>query len=279
MLSKRPGDLPNFDNPPVIKTVLSAQFEPLPQLRTAHLGLLWDKYRDGGFTLTKERPPLDHTIEEFPEMPRARRGLQLQTLEDPPVPRLWFVTAQGNELIQVQADRFIKNWRKEGRGEKYPRYEHVKASFKRDFDIFQMFLGEKQLGSPRINQCEVTYVNHILAGEGWAAFSDFEKVFSIWKSPSVEIPGAMEDLRLHARYPIPDVDEKPIGRLHVDIQPAFRTSDNTPMYVFQLTARGRLGEGFDFFDLAREWIVRTFAALTTPTMHSIWKRTDDNGHS
>jgi hypothetical protein len=32
-------DLPDFDNPPVVETVLSAQFERLTAFRTVHLGL------------------------------------------------------------------------------------------------------------------------------------------------------------------------------------------------------------------------------------------------
>ena len=33
-----------------------------------------------------------------------------------------------------------------------------------------------------------------------------------------------------------------------------------------------LGESFDFFDLGRRWIVKSFAALTTPRMHEVWRR-------
>ena len=44
------------------------------------------------------------------------------------------------------------------------------------------------------------------------------------------------------------------------------------MYVFQLTARGQAGESFEFLDLGRKWIVKSFAALTTPQMHRVWKR-------
>ena len=50
---------------------------------------------------------------------------------------------------------------------------------------------------------------------------------------------------------IPGSDGKPVGRLHVDVQPAIRTSDKRPMYLFHLTARGQIGESFEFFDLGR----------------------------
>jgi uncharacterized protein (TIGR04255 family) len=267
----RPFDLPDFDNPPVVETVLSVQFTPLAELRTAHLGLLWEQYREA-FPRADERPTLERVVEQFPETPRLKLGLELQAYENPPMPRLWFTTALGNEMIQVQSDRFLKNWRKEGEGETYPRYEKNRASFERDFAIFREFVTANGLGELHIDQCEVTYVNHILSGLGWEEFADVDNIFSFWKPPQASIPGQVQDLRSHMRFVIPLEDRTPVGRLHVNVQPAFRASDNAPMYVFHLTARGQIGESFDFLDLGRRWIVKSFAELTTPRMHAIWGR-------
>jgi len=269
--SIRPADLPDFYDPPVVETVLSVQFDPLTEMRTAHLGLLWNGFR-AEFPKTEERPPLARIFEQFPETSRTRLGLELQSYENPPVPRLCFVTAKGNEMIQIQPDRFIRNWRKEGVEETYPRYERNKASFERDFAVFQEFVTANRLGKVRINQCEVTYVNHILSGAGWRDFGDVDKIFSFWRSPTDPIPGRPADLGAHARFVIPADDGTPAGRLHVEIQPAFRASDHKAMYVFHLTARGQAGEGFEFFDLGRRWIVKSFATLTLPQMHEVWKR-------
>jgi uncharacterized protein (TIGR04255 family) len=277
MVTARPKDLPEFENPPVVETVLSVQFESLSAIHTAHLGLLWERFR-AQFPKVEERPPLDPVFEQFPENLRPRLGLHLEAFEKPPVPRLWFVTENGNEMIQVQPDRFIKNWRKERNDEQYPRYEAGKNFFERDFNVFQEFLLENHLGTPHVNQCEVTYVNHIVAGGGKRGFGDFSEVFSFWNSPCAGIPGIGEDSRTHARFIIPDAEGKPVGRLHVDVQPAIRTSDNRPMYVFQLTARGQVGESFEFFDLGRRWIVKSFAALTTARMHEVWKKRDQSGN-
>lgn len=270
-MSRGSENLPDFDDPPVVETVLSAQFEPLPSVQTAHLGLLWDEYR-ASFPKSAEHPALDPVVEQFPERPSGRVGLKLQMFEVPPIPRLSFANGQGNEMIQVQNDRFIKNWRKEGDGEQYPHYEKtIRPNFDRDFGIFLGFLGKNRLGPPRVNQCEVTYVNHILSGKGWDNYGEFEKVFTFWRSPDATPPGPPEDLRLHARFIIPDDGGKPIGRLHVDLQPAVRISDNLPMYVLHLTARGQVGDGLGFFDVGRKWIVTTFKRLTTESMHNIWR--------
>src|SRR5579862_5980624 len=237
------NSLPEFDEPPVVETVLSVQFDPLLLVKTAHLGLLWQEYKDG-FPKTEERPPLDPVREQFPEEPSARIGLRLQTRENLPVPRIWFLNERGNEMIQVQNDRFIKNWRKEGEGEQYPRYERtIRPHFDRDYAIFLQFVKEHQLGDPHVNQCEVTYVNHILAGQGWDRYGDIEKLFTFWRSPELIPPGPAEDLRMHVRFIIPGDSGEPIGRLHADLQPAVRTSDSHPMYVLHLTARGQVGDG------------------------------------
>lgn len=94
-----PEPLPDFDAPPVVETVLSVQFEPLPLVQTAHLGLLWNEYRSS-LPKTEERPSLDPVVEQFPERPSVRVGLKFQAFENPPVPRLWFANPQGNETIR-----------------------------------------------------------------------------------------------------------------------------------------------------------------------------------
>jgi uncharacterized protein (TIGR04255 family) len=266
----RPEHLPDFDDPPVVETILSVQFDTLP-VTTAHLGLLWNEYR-ALFPKSDERPPLEAVNEQFPESPAARVGFKIQALENFPVPRIWFTNDKGNEMIQVQNDRFIKNWRKEGEAEQYPHYDStIRPHFDRDYLTFLDFLKKNRLGTPHVNQCEVSYVNHILAGQGWERFGDVEKVFTFWQPSLVVPPGPVEDVRMHVRFIIPDKNGKPIGRLHVDLQPAVRTTDNHPMYVLHLTARGQLGEGIDFFDIGREWIVTTFERLTTNTMHDVWR--------
>jgi uncharacterized protein (TIGR04255 family) len=269
MVRPRPEHLADFDNPPVVETVLSVQFEPLPLVHAAHLGLLWNEYRET-FPKTGERPALDPVIEQFPENPVARVGFKFQALENFPIQRIWFTNDQGSEMIQVQSDRFIKNWQKEGEGH-YPHYdETVRPHFDRDYGIFLAYLEKNQLGMPRVSQCEVTYVNHILADEGWGHYGDLDKIFTFWRPTDLVPPGSAEDLRLHTQFVIPGKDRQPIGRLHVDVLPGVRTSDHHPMYVLHLTARGQVGDAVDFFDIGREWIVTAFKNLTTNSMHNIW---------
>jgi hypothetical protein len=81
------------------------------------------------------------------------------------------------------------------------------------------------------------------------------------------------------RFVIPGKAGRPVGRLHVVSQPAWTKTDNTPILVLNLTARGEPLEGgiegaFGFFELGRKWIVKGFAELTTAEMHKVWERID-----
>jgi len=271
MVTARPLDLPDFSNPPVAETVLSVHFDRLSALRTAHFGLYWGEIRDR-FPITEEHGELPSALELSPEQPQPAVSIQFQALEAPPTPRFWFIDERGTELIQVQKDRFIKNWRKTGEGDKYPRYERVREGFDHDFSDFAQFASDNRLGSIRVKQCEVTYINHIVAGEGWETHADTDKVFTICRQPQSTYPGKAQDLTFRARFPIFDHSGSFVGRLHVTLQPVMRLSDGKPMFVLDLTARGQIGDGTDFFNLGREWIVRSFTALTTPSMHKIWGR-------
>jgi hypothetical protein len=268
----RPADLPDFENPPVVETVLSVQFDRLPLPRTAHFGLYWGQIRSR-FPQSEEQGELPAIIERHPEQPQPAVGMQFQAFDAPPTPRFWFINKEGTELIQIQRDRFIKNWRKTGEKDEYPRYESVRAGFDHDFEDFSAFLSGNGLGSLRINQCEVTYINHIVAGEGWNTHTDVDKVFRVWRQPAPVFPGPAEETAIRARFPIFSKGEF-CGRLHLAVQPVRRISDGKPMFLMELTARGQVGSGTEFFDIGRRWIVKSFAELTTEEMHKIWGRKD-----
>lgn len=264
--------LADFDNPPVVETVLSLQFEKLTAMRAVHFGLFWSKVK-GDFPKTEEHPALLLVFERFPEPMPPRGQIQFEAFEPSTLPRVWMINDGGTEIIQVQNDRLIKNWRKSGQHDAYPHYEPViKPAFERNLREFQSFLAEQKLGELKATQCEVTYVNHIVSGEGWDNFGEIHRIFRFWTQLPAPIPGNPDDFGIHVRYPITDKDARPIGRLHIDVQPALRATDGRPMYVMNLTARGLYGTGFDFFDIGRQWIVKSFEQLTTDEMHRIWRK-------
>jgi uncharacterized protein (TIGR04255 family) len=269
---------PEYELPPVIEVVLSVQFEPLTELRTPQFGLLWSKFRSD-FPRIEEHPPIAPVIETFDVPPRERFGMHLEMSEIPLLPRMWFLNTAGTELIQVQRDRFIHNWRKTDHGQTYPRYEYIRERFKSELSVFTSFLASEGVKEFSINQIEVTYINHIVAGDVWKAHSELHKVISPWTATySDGFLTNIEDGNFLMRYPITDEAQVPIGRLNVELVSAYRKNDQLPIFVLSLTARGKPhGEGFDgafsFLDIGREWIVRGFTSITTQEMHKVWRRT------
>ena len=174
-------NLPDFANPPLAEVALSVQFEPLEKLRTPQIGLLWNEFRER-FPATEEHAPLDSEFERF-GIPRTSAPIvRMQMLETLPVPRVWFLNETGTELIQVQQDRFIHNWRKVGEGDAYPRYERLRQTFQSELEAFQAIVAREQCGAILPNQCEVTYVNHIVAGEGWTNHGQLSQVLTMFQT-------------------------------------------------------------------------------------------------
>lgn len=248
-------------------------------MRGPQIGLLWAKFRSE-FPKVEEHPPLDPVIESFgiPMPPNADLRLELA---DASVPlRAWFLNERGNELIQIQQDRFIHNWRKIDENDEYPRYSRLISTFKGELEVFSQYLSEERLGELTFNQCEVTYVNHILPGEGWEKHGQVDKVLKFWrKNDDQDFIQEPEDIRLAVRYIIPGSNHEPVGRLHLSVTPLFRRPDGRPVMALTLTARcrpevGTIEGAVEALNKAHEWVVRSFASVTTSVMHKIWERRD-----
>jgi uncharacterized protein (TIGR04255 family) len=270
--------LPDFERPPVSEVVLSVQFQPITGLSAAHMGLLWARLRER-FPTVQQQPPLPPARREnlgtFP--PGVELTVEMGSM--PLLPRLWFISEDETELVQVQSDRFIANWRKVREEDEYPRYEHVRAYFDEAFASFVDFITQEDLGSIMPIQYEVIYVNQILAGEGWQRFGEIDRVLSFWTNADAQPPlEEPESASAALQYLIPS-HENANGRLYVDIRPSVRQTDERQMFAMTLTARLLGSEEDDLtalpgLDAGREHIVRAFAALTNPEMHTIWGRRD-----
>jgi uncharacterized protein (TIGR04255 family) len=271
------SSLPSFRKPPVVEVAVGIQFEPIERLRNPHLGLLWSRFRES-FPKVEDHHPRPPVSESFEPDAAGQRLVRLQLLDVPDVSRSWFVSEHGHELIQVQQDRFVFNWRRQGPEPQYPRYAYVRGRFTEALGVFRQFLLDEDLGHLVPNQSEVLYVNHILPGGIWTGFDSLSEVIPSWEPRFSEsfLPG-VEDVRFTVRYRIPDGGQ-PQGRLHIAAAPG-HDRDGKAILVLQLTARGRpkvqtIESALSFLDTGREWIVRGFTAFTSPEMHREWERTN-----
>lgn len=270
--------LPEFSHPPVYEMVLSAQFMPLSTMHVAHLGLLWQDLRDA-YPITEEHPPIDASLEQL-DIRQAEPAPQIQLVTTLPFPRVWYLNEDGSELIQVQQDRLVHNWRQvEGR-EIYPRYDRLIGMFEREIDTFNRFVEREQLGSVTPTQYEVTYINHVTNKHIDNPPANLEKIVTLW-SANYGDPFELksEGTEFAARYALHDGDGNRFGGLYISANPAIRKADGEIILQLTLTARGRVDDQDfssmrQFMDNAHDTLVRSFAAITTPLMHEAWGRLD-----
>lgn len=271
------SNLPDFASPPVIEVAVSLTFSALRALRVAQLGLLWSEYRDR-YPVVEEHPPLPPSLERFGTVANKNVGLQIEFTALHPVPRVWFMNQAGTELVQVQQDRFVYNWRKAGDEDDYPRFESVVARFQREVEVLRSFLAKEQIGDLDPLQCELTYVNRIpVEGTGQTPRDAFEVLRIVQPLRDAKFLPAPEDLRIGVRYLMRDESNEPVGRLLIESDPAYGISDNESMNLLKLTALlrpdGPWPEGIlRSLERGRTWIVRGFADITTASMHTEWGR-------
>jgi uncharacterized protein (TIGR04255 family) len=277
--ASRPPGLPDFTSPPIEEVVLSIQFASLTRLRGPQIGLFWKGIRTKYPDVT-EHPPISAAFETF-GTPPAQVLPTIQFSPTPPTSRFWFDKGGGPDLLQIQQDRIIHNWRKREKDQIYPRYESVRRQFKSEVAMFSKFLVAEQLGELRPNQCEVTYINTIDFPEGLDPQSRLQEITPLWSTRlDADILGEFENALVQAQFLFRSGhDVEPIGRIYVNFQPAVRQTDLTPVVRLEITARAKprgetIDDGFELLDEERSAVVRTFAAVTTPEMHEAWGRKD-----
>lgn len=258
-------DTPSFENPPINEVVCGCQFQPLERLKMPHLGRLWEHFKED-FPSVEHAPP--YPTEEGQFLSDYATGL--------PLPRVWFINEKESRLIQFQADRYYYNWRKRDGGCAYPRFPTVIGEFSQYLTTVERFASEAGLGLIQPVAWELTYINHLPAGEGWESLDDISDVFRDfqWIPSKGRFLPTPKGVGWQAAFDFPD--DK--GSLIAKLSQGKRISDDRPMFVLELAARGisvdRSANGMsEWFDMAHEWIVNGFADLTTPEIQkNIWKR-------
>jgi len=266
-----PRTLPEFEKPPVVEVALSVQFDRL-DTNTAQLGLVWTQFRER-FGNVQEKPELEPVIERFGLPKKLVPGVRFE-VGAAPAPRLWFLNDEGNELVQLQRDRFIRNWRKTGGEPNYRRYENLREAFLNDWDTFVAFVNEEMKSAPVPNQIEVTYVNIVEMPPS----GGLDKILAcIGTTYSDDYLNEPESSEVVFRYVLKGKDDKPWGRLQIAAAPVIRASDHQPAVRLSLTARGsppspdRDGV-MQAVDAGHEAVVRGFTSATRPEMHTVWGR-------
>jgi hypothetical protein len=135
-----------------------------------------------------------------------------------------------------------------------------------EIDRFRSYLGQEGLPTIRPVQAELTYVNHISAREADGSRTPLSRIVRIWAGDKVagKLP-TFEEAAFQARYVISE-NAKPVGRLHVTLEPHRYARDNAPLYVLTLVARG--APRAPHFDAALAFLDRGHEAVSKASRQS-----------
>ena len=257
-----PPPSPSFRRPPVVETVLTVQFEPLPGFLPVHL-IDWFQTNRG----TYPQFLLEHRLRPIVLPARLRGGTT------PPRPalsdaaRVVARSEDGSWAVQFQADRLAVNWRGPGETEPYPRFEQAAKRFAEVWGTFLEFARAKTLGRVRPNVGEVNYLNLIPPPPGVPAGEDFARVLCLVppNQPSGITPlppAAGCDLNRVFEFP----QESGRGRrLLTEARLTTRGGGVDRQTLFKLTAQVTMDGGPEVasgLSAAHDLVVRGFVALT-----------------
>jgi uncharacterized protein (TIGR04255 family) len=254
---------PEFERPPVVEVALATYFQPLPGLRSTHLNGLRDLWG-------AEYPSVEE-LPEAPPIPADVIGPQRPEIKfevvSMPTPRYLFKSTDERQLIQVQRDRIVHNWRQLEVEDEYPRYANLLPRFERAFDQFVDYIDAADIGPVRPLKAEVLYLNLV---------EDQERVLAPWSGDFTDsFLGEAKYVASEMRFVIKDSDARERGLLYVQAGPAIHQPTGDPRFILQLMARGDVTPSsrsgvVEFLNLGHDWVVNGFVSATKSEMHTAW---------
>ena len=250
-----------YENPPINEIVCGVLFDSIKRLQTGHFGVLWQKFRPE-FARLEEQPPIPPISED-----------DLNSGTAFPPQRVWFVHKDDNQVIQMQFNRFLHNWRKRRPDDVYPGYETVIENFEKYLSCFRDFLEDEGLGDFMPKRYELTYIDHILVNEGWETLNNLEKVFPNFVSLKelYMLSADIREINWMTAFGLPN----DYGQLQLSIRNAQRIPDGRPLLNIEFSAVGNpLHRPIrDWFDFAHEAILRLFSNLISDEIQEqFWRR-------
>ena len=255
-----------FENPPISEVVMGVYFSaPVLDFRNQHIGLLWSKIREQ-FPIVEQK----HTLGgiEALRMPR----------EEPfPMPRYWFISDDGIDLLQVQRNALLVNWR--NRDVKYPGFqEYLKPKFDKCFMDFSEFIQDEAGASDvTIDICELTYINEIKRCDYWSSLEDTSNVLPSFHALDIGNDPA-SPASINCAYVYESAEDL---HIRVAVKSGTLTEDpNEPVLVLEIKTNGKIGpvskkDTDEWFDRAHKGIFSCFLEITNKDIQEkYWKRVE-----
>ena len=250
-----------YQSPPIDEIVCGIRFDSIKKLRSGHIGILWQK-------LGPDFPKIEDQI-LVPPVPKE----DLEIPERFPLPRVWFTHKNENDLVQLQRNRFLHNWRKRQPEDVYPGYVRVINNFEKYLSCFQEFLVEENLDRLVAREYELTYIDLIPKGQGWENLRDLGKVFPnllSLKRKSI-LATDIRNINWQTVLGLPN----DLGQLRVAVRNATRVSDNQFLLHIEFNAHSRQPHQpmREWFDAAHNAVIEVFSHLVSDAIQQeFWGR-------
>lgn len=249
-------DSPDFESPPLQEVVCGVRFALKP-LSIENILDLRSKFEDD-YPEIQIAAPLPS--------PNTTRDVVLTLSTGSEMPRFWFISKNGDQLVQVQGDLFYVNWRKR-KPSRYPRFKTIFEEFQRSYHLFEAYCEEKGLGPIVLEACELSYVNFMSKGVEWNELPEIGKILTNldFDHSGRKYLNNLSNFVASFNYALPE--DK--GLLTTKYSIVKKVEDETQSLRLQLTAQG-LGEekswdsAMEWFRTAHDHIVFGFCELTEP---------------
>ena len=240
----------SFKNPPIDEVIVSTYFDqPLSGFRSEHIGLFWSKIKDN-FPVVRQNPMVGTGID------LSNIGTLDDNSETLPMPRYWFIAGDEIDLIQIQKNALMFNWRR--RDKPYPHFHDViKPAFDRYYGLFGKFIqDEVQIEEPAIDLCELTYINVLQGCDYWGGPQDTMNVFPSFSILTPDIATfKLQNINCNYGYEV-----ETNLHLNINVRNGRMTKQkDIPVLAFEIKAHGRLGHATK--PVADEWFERAHSSI------------------
>ncbi|GGX56878.1 hypothetical protein GCM10011309_02190 [Litorimonas cladophorae] len=250
--------LKEYSNAPIKEVTMALHFDPISKLNVVKLvsNCLELKEAYGGFSL--EEVPF---VEVSAETEARKNSVQhFKIAHGVPELACRLISEDRTISVVVQNNRFSATWVRQNDGG-YPRYDELKPAFFDKFNQFRKIVERTGGLIPKITQCGIQYVNHILDDnlDGFKSFnfldiSEFQDHEGVKFSTSQRLTNEEEVGRLY-------MEAQTVFSLAPDVAGNIRESRNLKL---SLTFRGKPKlSGIDgcapFLDRGHHAIVSTFS--------------------
>ncbi|MGI8760942.1 MAG: TIGR04255 family protein [Jatrophihabitantaceae bacterium] len=262
-----------FDAPPVAEVALSIQTTPVPRLQTADMSVFWDRFLRAEYPHTQDQPAAPPMIERFDSdalMPSVVFGF------GGPLGRQWYLSEDQTQLVQLQNDRLVVNWRRLS-SQGYPHYKTLRENIERIARQWSDYLEVEGFQAQKVVQAEVTYINQLPVEEPLSSLSDLGALFAALRPEWPAQMGRPELVQLEQRFVVDAPGEKR-ARMYLAVAPAILEAGHNGLTI-NLVVRGAPAdtslEGvLAWLDFAHNQVVNSFADITTSAMRQKWRQHD-----